>query len=280
MPGDRLHLQHGPIDLVIGADGARAAAFSAAEARFASVLEELVEELPLLRSPVGAVPRRPIARTMHAACWPHRAVFVTPMAAVAGAVADTVLAAMVAGGGLTRAYVNNGGDIAICLNDLDNDDRKAPAFTLAMRSLDNRDLGRITLTATDTARGIATSGRGGRSLTMGIADQVTVLARTAAMADVAATLIANAVDLPGHPAITRQPANALSPDSDLGARPVVTHRGPISPRDRETALSRGAALARDMARRGLVDAAALFLDGQTRIVGASHLIEGKEPAHA
>ena len=34
-----------------------------------------------------------------------------------------------------------------------------------------------------------------------------------------------AVDIPGHPAITRRPACELSPDSDLGARPVTTGVG-------------------------------------------------------
>ena len=57
---------------------------------------------------------------------------------------------------------------------------------------------------------------------------VTVLADTAACADVAATLIANAVDLPGHGAITRAPARTLFPDSDLGAIPVTTDVGALS----------------------------------------------------
>jgi len=273
LPGDRLHLHHGPIDLIIGADGAREAAFAAAVARFATVLDELVAELPLLRQPVGVRPRGEIAQAMHGACWQHRAVFVTPMAAVAGAVAQTVLAAMVAAGGVSRAYVNNGGDIAVHLT-------PGATFRLAMTGLDGRDMGRITLGHGDRVRGIATSGRGGRSHTFGIADQVTVLAETAALADVAATLIANAVDVPGHRVIARIPANRLSPDSDLGARRVVTHVGPLHEADTARALSRGAARAEGMANRGLITAAALFLGGQSRLTGAPHMMEQKEPAHA
>ena len=108
----RLHLQHGPIDLVILGSEAETAR---AQARFATVLEELVAELPLLRTPVReAYPlaRGSVARRMVAAVWPHRAVFVTPMAAVAGAVADEILEAMQPAG---KAYVNNGGDIAVHL---------------------------------------------------------------------------------------------------------------------------------------------------------------------
>ena len=51
------HFQHGPIDLVIVADGdaqALADAFEAAWRRFESVLCELVGELPALRRAVGA----------------------------------------------------------------------------------------------------------------------------------------------------------------------------------------------------------------------------------
>ncbi len=81
------------------------------------------------------------------------------------------------------------------------------------------------------ARGVATSGRHGRSFSLGIADAVTVLARTASQADAAATVIANAVDLPGHPAVIRVPANDLQPDSDLGARLVTRAVGNLSAAD-------------------------------------------------
>src|SRR6266567_392628 len=81
--------------------------------------------------------------------------------------------------------------------------------------------------AGDPSRGVATSGRHGRSFSLGIADAVTVLAPTASQADAAATIIANAVDLPGHPAIVRCLAHDLQPDSDLGARLVTRDVGPL-----------------------------------------------------
>lgn len=270
----RLHLQHGPIDLIIGADGDRAAAFAAARARFCTVLEELVAELPLLRRAMGAPPQGRIARRMHDAVRPHGAVFVTPMAAVAGAVAEEVLGAMVAAAPLTRAYVNNGGDIALHLTG-------AKQFCMAIAGLDNTRLGTIDIAAADPVRGIATSGQRGRSLSMGIADAVTVLAGSAAAADVAATLIANAVDLPGHPTVHRTPARDIDPDSDLGARLVVTHVGPLTADAVAKALSNGARLAQDMRQRGLIHAAALFLRGQSSLVGPNFLqLDGKIPQHA
>ena len=54
LSGNRLHLQHGPIDLIIGADGERERAFDAARSRFETVLTEIVAELSILRSPVHA----------------------------------------------------------------------------------------------------------------------------------------------------------------------------------------------------------------------------------
>ena len=259
----RLHLQHGPIDLVIGADGDdRKRAFAAAQARFETILQELVDELPLLRNVPGSdVPQGDVARRMYRAVLPHsRTEFATTMAAVAGAVADEVLAAMCGNADLDRAYVNNGGDIAIYLS-------PGNAFRLAIAGLDHRDLGRIQVNSDDNIRGIATSGRGGRSLSMGIADSVTVLAATGAAADVAATLIANAVDLPDHPAVQRTPANQVDPDSDLGGRLVVTDCGSLSSGDVATALNRGADIARRMKIARLISGAALFLQGRQCLIG-------------
>lgn len=267
LPGNRLHLNHGPIDLVIGAEGEPEAAFQAATRRFDGLLEELVAELPALRQPDAPL-SGPIARRMGTATAPHPE-FITPMAAVAGAVADEVLATMTFEANLTRAYVNNGGDIALHLTG-------AATFTVAMATDTASDLGRVTITADDPVRGIATSGRGGRSLSMGIADSVTVLADTAAGADAAATLIANAVDLPRHPAIRRMPAATLDPDSDLGAREVVTDCAPLSANDRQTALVAGLARAETMRRAGLIHGAALFFQGAAMATG----IQTKELTHA
>lgn len=279
----RLHLQHGPIDLIVGAEGADAAArphaFAAAARCFDGLLEALVAELPLLRAqaaPDIPAPRGPVARRMVAAVQPHSAsIFVTPMAAVAGAVADEVLAAMTAAVPLGRAHVNNGGDIALHLTG-------AGRFTAAMAGLDGAGMGRIAIGAGDGIGGMATSGAGGRSLSLGIAESVTVLGASAAAADAAATLIANAVDLPGHPGIRRAPARDLDPESDLGGRPAVTGVPALSGVDADRALAAGAARAGAMLERGLIVGAALFLQGRARTVGAVPMkrIQSQEAAHA
>ena len=169
---------------------------------------------------------------MTAAVMPYAAeYFITPMAAVAGAVAEEILQAMVATAKIPRAYVNDGGDIALHLS-------LGEAFTVGMvERPDQASLfGTATLDWACPVRGIATSGWRGRSFSFGIADAVTVLADRAAAADAAATIIANAVDLPGHPDIVRVPACELAPDSDLGDRMVTQAVGDLSVSEEEQAM--------------------------------------------
>lgn len=266
--GRRLHLNHGPIDLIIESVGEPAevdASYRQATHRFGTVLEELVRELSALRLPASARMRAFAGSTARRM---ERAVsaladdaFITPMAAVAGSVADEIMAALLDGRTLRRAYVNNGGDTALHL---------APGeeTTAAIAGTGHGFADRLTIRAGDPVRGIATSGWRGRSHSLGIADAVTVLARDAASADAAATLIANAVDLPGHCAIARQAADLLFPDSDLGTRPVTISVGSLTEAEAITALERGLAVAKDFTSRGLIVSAALFLNGHCRLTGA------------
>ncbi|MCB1419579.1 MAG: UPF0280 family protein [Notoacmeibacter sp.] len=260
LPDGRLHLHHGPMDLIATADGAgQINAFKAAIARFSGLLEELVAELPELRQPWhdGRAFDGPVARTMEEATRPYLPEFITPMAAVAGAVADDILAVMVAAAPLSRAIVNNGGDIAFHLSE-------GETATFAIAGLPGS---RVTIHHEDPWRGVATSGWRGRSHSLGIADHVTVLARTAAEADAAATMIANAVDLPGHPAVARTPARELSPDSDLGDRLVTVAVGDLSSAETAKALQWGLQKANATVARGLAGAALLGLNGEICMTG-------------
>ena len=263
--GRRLHLNEGPIDLIVeafGEAGEVRAAYAQAAAAFEGMLAGLVGELPLLRRPVGPkTPEGPVARRMMAAVRPFAEHFITPMAAVAGAVADAVLEGMVAGRRLERAYVNDGGDIAFHL---------APgshfAAGLVAEVASAAVMGTLAIEAAMPVRGLATSGWRGRSLSLGIADAATVLAASAAAADAAATLIANAVDLEDA-AIERVPAVALDPDSDLGSRLVTVAVGALSEAAIGRALSAGEARARRMREAGLIHGAVLILDRRVRVVG-------------
>jgi ApbE superfamily uncharacterized protein (UPF0280 family) len=266
LPDGRLHLQHGPIDCICRAWGAEAelqAANEQAAAAFGDVLTTLVAELPLLRTPLPSrQPEGPVARRMHEAVTPFADQFITPMAAVAGAVADHVLEAMTRGRRLTRAFVNDGGDIAYYLAPGETL-RAGMVADLATPALD----GVFVLDASMPARGLATSGRackgrGGRSFSFGVADAVSVLARSAARADAAATVIGNAVNLPGHPAVMRRPASEIDPDSDLGARLITWDVGTLTRTEIDTALDAGRRVADALLAAGLIEGAVLALRGE------------------
>jgi ApbE superfamily uncharacterized protein (UPF0280 family) len=268
--GRRVHMQDGPIDLIVEAFGDSAqveAAYRAAAERFVTVLDELCGELSLLRQPArldGQLPNGPVARRMVEAARPYAARdFITPMAAVAGAVAEEILSAMTAVAKLSRAYVNDGGDIALHLT-------AGEAFVIGMvERPDHPSLfGTTKIDFDHRIRGVATSGWRGRSFSLGIADAVTVLAETAARADAAATMIANAVDLPGHRAIGRVRACDVAPDSDLGERFVTQSVGHLSADEISEALAAGVCEAETLCTSGLIRAAALNLQGDVRVVGA------------
>ena len=253
---------------MIGAEG-RAAdvelGHEAAWQRFATILEELVAELPMLRQPVGtACPLQGrIARRMWEACRPFSDRFITPMAAVAGSVAQELISAYEREG-VERAWVNNGGDIALHL---------APGSSVQVGLF--ADLGRLEaaqvingvrvdgrfeVTHAMPVRGIATSGWRGRSFSLGIADSVTVLARAAAQADAAATVIANAVDI-DDPRIVRRPANELKDDSDLGRIAVTVDVPTLGREDLFQALDAGLSEARQLQSAGLIWSSVIVCQG-------------------
>jgi len=268
--GKRLAMRHGPIDLIVQAEGEQdqiERAYQQAAQEFKSILSNLVVELDLLRKPVG--PRAPLVKGDIARKMQSRVgrvagdLFATPMIAVAGAVADHVLTAMCTDRKLDRAYVNNGGDIALLL-------RQGATFDIGIcPDIDTgRLLSKAHIQADDQIGGIATSGWRGRSHSLGIADSVTVLAQDATSADAAATLIANAINLHNHCEISRLPAVQLAPDSDLGNQLVTTAVGTLTNDDVNLALSGGERLAKSMIQKGLVHSVYGNLRGQSfRLTG-------------
>lgn len=262
------------MDLVVQAEGeprAVAEAHEAAWARFEGLLDELVAELPALRRPVSehAALRGPVARRMQAACLPFLPAFITPMAAVAGSVAQELIA-FYRRPGIARAWINNGGDIALHL--APGTEARVGLYADLGR-FDPRDAerlrtdGQFTVTAAEPVRGIATSGWRGRSFSLGIADSVTILAATAAQADAAASIVANAVDA-DHPAIERRPAHDCKDDSDLGALPVTVQVPPLPPSVVRDAVDAGLGRASELQSRGLIHAAVIVCQGQWRVLSA------------
>lgn len=262
------------MDIVVQAEGeprAVAEAHEAAWARFEGLLDELVAELPALRRPVSehAALRGPVARRMQAACLPFLPAFITPMAAVAGSVAQELIA-FYRRPGIARAWINNGGDIALHL--APGTEARVGLYADLGR-FDPRDAerlrtdGQFTVTAAEPVRGIATSGWRGRSFSLGIADSVTILAETAAQADAAASMVANAVDAE-HSAIERRPAHDCKDDSDLGALPVTVQVPPLPPSVVRDAVDAGLGRASELQSRGLIHAAVIVCQGQWRVLSA------------
>jgi len=280
LPNGQQHFAWGPIDLVIGAQAELhhqedliEQAHDNAWKRFQHILPELISELSTLKQSVRAGTHNPligtIARSMWQACQPFLPDFITPMAAVAGAVADEIIKNYQIDG-IGKAWVNNGGDIALHL--APNQTIPIGICTDSYRARDhiqnwgtfNLD-GQLTISYKDPVRGIATSGWQGRSFSMGIADSVTVMARTAACADAAATIIANAVNV-DDVRIIRRKACDVKDDSDLGESLITTHVPTLEFEVIEHALENGLIVAQALKDQGLIWGAILSCQQQINYV--------------
>ena len=134
---------------MIDADGPyRLALFELAVDSMRDVLSGLAGELSRLRAPwdVEDPPSGAVARRMHDACAIAGGRFVTPMAAVAGAIADHVLATMMTGSHAataTKISVNNGGDIAFWTGAGATTRPLSPARCMAVSRLPGRRSGAV-----------------------------------------------------------------------------------------------------------------------------------------
>lgn len=177
----------------------------------------------------------------------------TPMAAVAGTFAD-IAGDWLLEKGASKVMINNGGDIALRL--LENEKTKL-GLTPSIQASRHSHI--LNLTAEDGIGGIATSGLGGRSFTKGIASAVTVVAKTARVADACATLIANHCFIE-DPGISRLPAELLDPNTDIPGHLVTVKVGELSPQTKMKALENGLQKAIELKSQGCIHGAVLFLD--------------------
>jgi len=259
--GCDLHLHYGPIDLIVSVKGLQVAvkkAHHVAIERFRFILPELVEELTLLRQPLSAECQfsGTVAKRMVAAAMRFDGTFMTPMISVAGAVADEMLAEILKHvDGLESISINNGGDIALW-------HAAGKSSIVGVADLVSGVIvSRAKVSSSDRIGGIASSGRHGRSMSIGIADSVSVMADDAATADAAATLIANAVDLSGSLKVHRQAADIIDPDTDLGARLVTVDVEQLSRSECLQALHAGFDLAKKFKQQNKISAAYILLQG-------------------
>lgn len=249
-----------PVMAALGAR--RALACLTALSDFQRYLKKRADELTLMHS----LPRT-VARCLAAA----QAVAgeLTPLAAVAGAVADEVADYTVAQGA-DRVIVNNGGDIAL---------RLAPGqkARVGLRAPQEDGLPRPELSgvlkvdAGSGIGGVASSGWAGRSLSPGVADLVTVWAKSAALADAAATWIAGRTDADGSVAC-RALAETVDPATDLSGTQVTTSVPAMSFEAKRRALTAGLQTAQNLVASGAI------LGCRLELQGAEALMDGKGAA--
>ena len=203
----------------------------AAAAAF-SYLEAVAEHQAILSGSVAQItspPENALAQRMIQSVKAVGADDLTPMAAVAGTIADAV-ADWLFGRGPTKIIVDNGGDIAIRL-------AAGQTATVGIRpQIDRLDISHIAhLDDYRSSWGVTTSGLGGRSFTRGIASAVTVIAATASIADAAATSIANACFVEDD-SIVQIPAEQIDPNTDLKGVNVTVDVGSLN-RDKKIAAA-------------------------------------------
>lgn len=196
------------------------------------------------------------ARVMADAVLATGDAYLTPMAAVAGTIADAAADHLYARGA-QKVYANNGGDVAI---------RLAEGQSISVGvcfDLERGEVGRTVRIGPELEiGGVATSGLGGRSLTTGIASGVTVFSRRCANADATATLLADRsfIDVP---AVRRTRASEIDPDSDIADLDVVIGVGPLTEAERRRALGQVIDEARCQYERGGMRACIATVQGQT-----------------
>jgi ApbE superfamily uncharacterized protein (UPF0280 family) len=223
-------------------------------------LEQIANHWDALKMPAisySAAPEGLLAHTMWLAAFEIGDSDLTPMAAVAGTIADAT-ADFLAEGGLTRVIVNNGGDIAVRMT-------RGETVSVGIRPDVNRPRvsHRLLLRYEEGVGGICTSGLGGRSFTRGVASAATVFANRAAIADAAATSIANATFIKTAE-VSRQFADKIDPDTDLKGIEVTTSVGSLSEDEIDTALEQGIARTEELMGRGLIKGACVAVKSRMR----------------
>lgn len=203
------------------------------------ILGELSRDLPFLRlypgtadaaSLGGGQPLSKLGKKMYQAVLAVEEPTLTPMATVAGAVSDTV-ADWIYERGADLVVANNGGDIAVRMKE-DQKIRMGIVSDIGNGKIDEV----IEIRGTDGIGGVCTSGLGGRSLTRGIANSVTVFSRRCIQADACATHIANCSYIESERVLTAL-AGEEDPGSDIADLTIVKAVGNLT----EEEIARGLA---------------------------------------
>ncbi|MDD3844882.1 MAG: hypothetical protein PHC90_00835 [Syntrophorhabdaceae bacterium] len=220
-----------------------------------SILRDIRECLPILRQKayriknVSHLPE--VAKRMTEAVKLVDENNLTPMAAVAGAVADMVKEHF-AMQDLDLLTVNNGGDLSLF------NKTGRPLRVGIGNIISGKPTPYVMILDGVHDLGMATSGFGGRSLTLGLADTVTAVAKTAVLADAAATHICNRTNVETDLAV-REKARLIDPGTDIPEEDVTVAVGSLSPELVARALGCGLTAANALRERTIIEYAAIAL---------------------
>ena len=256
-----MFIEVGPASIVVtGRKGGESCAFDKSEVEgcLVRVLAEIGDWLPVLRQKGCRITRTlnmsPVARSMVEAVMAIDGSTMTPMAAVAGAVADTVKERLLRED-IDFLSVNNGGDISLF-------SRGGRTMRIGIGDIGSGAPVQYVLKIDGIEQcGVATSGFGGRSFTLGLADTATVIAATGAIADAAATMICNETNVETDRVIRKRGAE-MDPCSDIGEEWVTVEIGALDDALVGEALDRGIACARQLKERSAILDAVITLRGR------------------
>ncbi len=277
MTEGHVEISYGPLEIGVHVCGEKEAVEVCAQ-RSSGVAKRLLGEvlnfLPILKlkgRDIKVKYRWPgVVRRMIEAVQQIDPATLTPMAAVAGAIADELLMDLeegVAGSGVSSIVINNGGDMAIDLRD-------APINVGIRGAWKKRgDMRRIQIDRALSPFGVATSGWRGRSFSQGIADVVVAVAASGAVADAAATYLGNHVNDESIRNVKKCRAVELDPETDIPDTWVTISCGTLKEHEKRRALQNGEKMAWRLAWRGLIFGAGMYLQGESvEVVGVKGII--------
>jgi len=257
---DKLFIENGPTNIIAEAFSSEKIEIYNLICEYSSkFLKDLSLEIRTLKKPTSHKNEfvSEIANTMFNSTKLFLPNFITPMASVAGSISELLLLKVLEEFEVKKMYINNGGDISLYIT-------KDEKFNF---SVGGETSFVVEYADTDGLGGIATSGWKGRSFSMGIADSVTVIAEKASIADAAATIICNHIDLKNSKKIKKTIANNLYEDTDLNNKLITVSVENLTETEIRQAISMGKIISEYYISKKFIKAVIINLQDNILILG-------------
>ena len=257
---DKLFIENGPTNIIAEAFSSEKKEIYNLICEYSSkFLKDLSLEIEKLKKPTSQKNKfvSDIANTMFEATKLFLPNFVTPMASVAGSISELLLLKVLEKFKVNKIYINNGGDISLYIS-------KNEKFNF---SISGKTVCVIEYSDIAGFGGIATSGWKGRSFSMGIADSVTVIAEKASVADAAATIIGNYIDLKNSNKVKKTAANNLYEETDLNDKLITVSVENLTENEIRQAMSKGRNISEHYISKNLIKSVIINLQDNILILG-------------